>query len=267
MSDINKLFDTFPDYDVFTGKTKAPKKHTKKPTSKQPAPTPALKKTSDYGDGYGKAIKPVKVKSDSGDNFFTILFFPILIIWLEITLRLCCAQNFNIVSLLYLIGFSLPIAFGLTLMCTFGGRIFNRVLCNLLALALTAFYVYEAAHFSVYKSFFSFSCRSVLTYEQLLNAINDKKLFIIMFIIPFIINLFIGHKLFKFKKLRIPAKLSLIALAVLIQLITVNVTIASKSTNTPITSYTIYHSEKPDISVQERFGLLTMERLSAFPSK
>ncbi len=78
MSDINKLFDQFPDYDVFTGKTKAPKRQKRSPRTVPPEPV--VRSGSDYGDGFGKAIKTVKVKSASGSNVLTLFYFPILIL-------------------------------------------------------------------------------------------------------------------------------------------------------------------------------------------
>lgn len=53
MADINDLFERFPDYDVFTGKT----------SNNTPKPAPPVERPkNDYGDGYGKAVKPVKIK-------------------------------------------------------------------------------------------------------------------------------------------------------------------------------------------------------------
>ena len=280
MSDINKLFDRFPDYDVFSGKTKPAKKPRTasrrapvttvkngagtpvKRAPKKPAPSEPVR---DYGDGFGKAVKPVKVKSQAKGAFFSAVYFPLLIIWLEITLRFFCGEQLNPESLLYTAGFSLPIGFALTLICTFGSKVFNRVLSVLFTLAITAFYVFEAAYFSVFHSFFSFQNNSTFTFEQLLGALNGKVVFIIAFALPMMINLIIGHKIFPFNRLKISAKLTVIAAAVLIQLIAISAVNFTEDISAPVTSYKIYRSESPDISVQERFGLLTMERLSAFP--
>lgn len=271
MSDINKLFDRFPDYDVFSGKTKPPEKPrqnarrapeapVKRAPKKQPHPEPVR----DYGDGFGKAVKPVKVKSQSKGAFFSALYFPILIIWLEITLRFFCGEELNPESLLYNAGFSLPIGFALTVICTFGSKVFNRVLSIFFTLAITLFYIFEAAYFSVFHGFFSFQNNSSFTFEQLFGALNGKILFVIVFALPMMINLIIGHKIFPFYRLKITAKLAVIAVAVLIQLIAISAVNFSEDISAPVTSYKIYRSESPDISVQERFGLLTMERLSAF---
>lgn len=284
MSDLNKLFDQFPDYDVFTGKTKAPKKRKriqpnapvsprKRPPERRPeAPRsvyeePSPRPRTDYGDGFGKADKPVKIRSASGSNALTLFYFPILILWLEITLRLACSEDFALESMLYLLGFSLPISFALTLICTFGGNIFNRVLCNIFTFIITGFFFFEILYFSLYKGFLSFSNANPVSAQQLAGAVNDKKFYLIALIIPLLVNLLFGHRIFGFRKFKISAKIALLAVAVLIQLIAINVVNVSREAASPVTSYSLYHSFAPDISVQERFGLLTMERLSVTAPK
>lgn len=265
MPDINDLFEQFPDYDVFSGKT-APANRAKAKKSVKPQ-EPEPRSNTDYGDGFGKADKPVRIKRNSGGNFLTVFFFPVLILWLEISLRLGCQEAFEPISILYLVCFSLPIAFALTLICTFTGRKFNLVLCNIFTFTLTVFYAYELIYFSVFKRFFSFSHTSALTAQQITDAIIDRKFYLIAIIIPFIFNLLIGHKIFSFQKLRFPAKITLVLVAVLIQLIGLTMVSISKDTDVKASSYNIYHGEFDDGHIQERFGILTMERLDAFPSE
>ncbi|MCH5304168.1 MAG: hypothetical protein J1E41_04835 [Ruminococcus sp.] len=265
MPDINDLFEQFPDYDVFSGKTTPIQKVKKRKAVQKKMPEP--RSNTDYGDGFEKSDKPSKVKKRRVSNFMTLFFFPVLIIWLEISLRLGCGEHFNLASILYLIGFSISIALALTLICTFAGRIFNLVLCNIFSFIITAFFAFELIYFNIFKSFFSFSQALTVTQEQVLNAINDRKIYLIAIIIPFVINLLIGHRIFLFHKIRIPAKISLILVAVLVQLIAITTVSISKETNKVNSSYNIYHGELSDNSVQEKFGLLTMERLSLFPSK
>ena len=83
-------------------------------------------------------------------------------------------------------------------------------------------------YFSLYKGFLSFSDVKAVSAEQLTSAIADKKFYLIALIIPLVINLLFGHKIFGFRKFRIPAKISLLVIAVLIQLIAINVVNASK---------------------------------------
>lgn len=254
MAEINELFNRFPDYDNFTGKTKpSPIKNTL-----QTQPRPA----NDYGDGFGKADKPVKVDNNTGNNFLSVVFFPLLILWCELFLRFACGEGFYIKSFLYTLGFTLPIAVLLTIICTFFSSGLNRVLCNIFALLITLFYILEICYYRNCGSFLSFSFKVFLPAEQIVNAIVDKSFYCAAVIIPFVINLLFGHKIFGFRKYKIPAKLTLIIIAIIAQVAVLSV--INHAEDFDPSSASLYTDKASAISVQERFGLLTMERLSIF---
>lgn len=254
MADLNNLFERFPDYNNFTGETET--------STAEQAFEPDTRAPNDYGDGFGQADRPVKVRNNNGKNFLSILFFPILILWSELFLRLACNEGFNIISFLYTLGFTLPIAAVLTLLCTFFSGGFNRVLCNIFAFIITLFYIIEICYYYNCGSFLSFSFTALLAFEKILNAIIDKGLYCAAIIIPFVINLLFGHKIFGFKKFRIPAKLTVIVIAIIIQIAVIGAVNLTKDIDP--SSRNIYYGSVPSTAVQERFGLLTMERLSIF---
>lgn len=252
MADINELFDKYPDYDVFSGKT-----NRQKPV---PASTPVtssdVRSVTDYGDGFGIADKPVKNrKKPSGRNIITVLFFPILIIWLEIWLRAGCGEEFNILSLVYTLAFSIPAAFLLTFLCTFFGRLFNRSLCNIISFILTGFYITELCYFSIFGRFFTIHSFSFCSPEQFINALSDKGIIAAALIIPFIINLIFGRFIFEFGKLRASAKIMLILIAVIIQ---AGIILSLNYTDVDAGSKAVYISSSAE-NRQERFGLITMQ--------
>lgn len=279
MANINSLFDHFPDYDVFTGKTKKP--DTPPPQRDEPEPPqwnesprgddtyPQRQRepfhpgqgrnlTSDYGDGFGKAQKLVTVKRKTGSNFLSLLYFPILILWLETALNLACENPFNPVSLLYTIGFSFPIAAALTLVCTLGPDTFNRLLCNIFTFSLTVFYLFELVYFNIYKTFFSFSAFISFSPEQFINALVNEKFYVIALIIPFFFNLLFGHRIFGFRRYRLSAKITVIFLAVIIQFAAIS------AVNLADTDSRKIYRGSSNRQIQQRFGLLTMERLDIF---
>lgn len=283
MANINDLFDQFPDYDVFSGKTKpagekapelktpepknpeprTPKPRTPRPRKPEPMkPEPVMRSSPDYGDGFGIADKPIKVKRVTGNNFLTIIYFPVLLLLLELILRLSCGLGFSAVSFLYTTGFTIPIASVFTLICTLFGNTFNRVLCNIFTFILTAFYLIELGYHDIFGRFLTFSTARVFSPEQFINAIADKYIYAIAIAVPFFINLIFGHKIFGFRKLRIPAKIVVIIIAVIIQIGAFSAMGLAKDTD----SERVYNSSSSE-SAFERFGLLTMERLDIFNSK
>ncbi len=252
MADINDLFERFPDYDVFTGKT----------SNNTPKPAPPVERPkSDYGDGYGKAVKPVKIKNNTNNNFLTVLFFPFLILWLELMLRLSAGEGFSAVSFLYVLGFTIPIAMVLTLICTMFPSAVNRVLCNFFAFIITLFYLLQLCYFRSFGSFLTVSSAKAISPEQIVSATVDKGFYALAIALPFLFNLLFGHKIFGFRRFKLSAKLVLIIIAVIIQ---IGVLWALRgSAGLDPSSSKIYESATV-LSSQERFGLLTMERLDLF---
>lgn len=269
MADINSLFEHFPDYDVFTGKTKkvdtpppqwddAPSRREHAPQREDAKPVPGRNLTSDYGDGFGKAQKLVTVKRKTGSNFLSVIYFPALILWLEIVLNFACETPFNPISLIYTIAFSFSIAAVLTLICTLGPDTLNRLLCNLFTFLLTFFYFLQMMYYDIFKSFFTFSSFKSFSPGQFINALSDVKFYLIALIIPFVFNFLFGHKIFGFRRYRLSAKITVILLAVIIQIAAISAVNFIDSN-----SRKIYQSSSSE-NVRERFGLLTMERLDIF---
>ena len=79
--------------------------------------------------------------------------------------------------------------------------------------------------------------------------------------VPFLFSIIIGWKVFTFRRIRIPAKISLILVAVLLHLSAA--TMVSLSKNNPYidTSYNLYNKEFKINESADRFGILTTQRL------
>lgn len=255
MPDINQLFDKFPDYDVFTGKTTPAKKRR---VRKATAPAPQ-NNGHDYRDGYGIVKERRAVRS----NFATVFFFPVVIMWFELFMRIAARCEFNIVSIIYTFLFIMPISCVLTFACTFAGEKVNRIICNVIVFLLTLIFEAQLIYFGKYSAFFTFSgSRSgALSFSDIMSSITQNVVCFVAMLVPLLFSLTVGRFIFRFKKIRIPAKISLILVAVLFQILAMTAVSFSKASKNPISSYRLYNVTFNSTPSQERFGLLTTEIL------
>ena len=258
MPDINELFEQLPDYDVFSGKT-TPAKPKRSERVQKNASAVVERDKSDYGDGFGVYV----VKKQYIRNYLTVFFFPITLLWLEMFLRLAVGGDFGFNCLLYTFIFSMVISCVLTLLCTFGSRVFNLVLSNLFTLVLALWFAFQLLYRTTYGRFFSFSHNTGFDFGKLFSYAGEKAVFLALLCVPLLFSLIIGHKLFTFKRIRIPAKISLLLLAVLMQLSVSTMISLSKNNPYVNTSYNLYRLELKENEAADRFGLLTMQRLDA----
>ena len=238
MPDINELFEQLPDYDVSSA---------------------VERDKSDYGDGFGVYV----VKKQYIRNYITIFFFPIVVLWLEMFLRMAVGGDFGFNCLLYTFIFSMVISCALTLLCTFGSRGVNLVFRNIFTLLLTLWFVFQLLYRTAYGSFFAFAHNKGVDFGKLFSYAADKAIYIGLLCVPLLFSLIIRHKLFTFKRIRIPAKISLVLLAVLMQLSVSTMISLSKHNPYVNTSYNLYRLELKENEAADRFGLLTMQRLDA----
>lgn len=264
MPDINDYFDSFPDYDVFTGKTTPPKNRragNQRPPMPQPKrPSPPSRPRGDYGDGYG-TFKERKVKKHK--NYLTVFFFPLAIGWLEFFMKLATGVEFNFVSAIYTFLFIMPIACILTLLCTFGSVRVNRVLCNIFMFLITTIFEAQLIYFGKYRALFTFSGNKYggLSFSDISASVANNLVWFIILLIPFLFSLILGRRVFGFGKIRVLAKISLVLVAVLFQILAVTAVSFSKSSKNPIASYKLYNTTFNATPSQERFGLLETEYL------
>lgn len=287
MSDFNELFDSFPDYDVFDPNNKEIKSErlekvytdndfieydakrdfrNRKPVRPHPVPgevieEPEEEHSTDYRDDYGVyRIYEEKVK-----NYATIFFFPFSVLWLEFVLRLSCGQPLFTFGTAFVVLFSLSFSAVITTVCTLFGEKFNRFLAKIILLILTIWYCTQLVHFGLNNSFFMFSSHvptemTLEGFNTIMDMMSDKVYYLLACFVPFVFNLFLGKYFFPFRKIRVPAKICLLLVAVLLHFTAVTLISFDKSSQKSETNYSAYHQSADDKLLQENFGLYTMQR-------
>ncbi len=256
------MFEQFPDYDVLAEQG-APAPETAEepaaPVKKSRKRKKALEEQAarNYEDGYGVFVE-TKTKNR---NFITVFFFPIVLLWLEFTLRFSCGEPLSFASVLYTLFFTMVNALVLTFICTLGGAVFNKILCNIFLAALTALYIVQIAVYGATDGFWTFTSPGFPPMDMFWNGVADKLLFVIIAAIPLAFSLTVGLIIVPFKRIRALAKISLVLAAVLFFLVASVAVTLNKDSKSPISSYRVYNSSNQLIDKQERFGLLTMHRL------
>ena len=256
MADFKTYVDSLPDYNVF--QDNAAFRQTEQPR-RRPAKRRDINTRSplDYNDGYGIYVEH-RVK---GHDFLTVFWFPILILWLEFSLRLGCGESFGFNSIVYTGAFSMVFACVLTVICTFGGRVFNLVLNNLFTFVLTIWFIIQLLYYGAEDKFMRVSDFTNADMSKLSSEIGGRLWVILIMLLPFLFSIIIGWKVFTFRRIRIPAKISLILVAVLIQLSTATMISLSKNNPYVDTSYNLYNKEFKINESADRFGILTTQRL------
>ncbi len=296
MANINDLFESLPDYNVFDNSTTPPKpkqKTTKKAmpvnsrsqkitthrtTQQRKKAVPSAeymhkaqmtnrvdnpvvvniegrKSREDYRDGYGE----YKVEKEIKQNFSTILFFPLLLLTLEGALRFSCNESFLTINLLYIFLFSMPLGCLLTFLCTFGSGKLNRHFVRAFTLVITLWYCLQIIYHDMFNTFLVFSAESekISSFDSFINSLVNQRMALIIAVVPLIFFTILGRFTFPFKKVKVPAKVVLILLAIIFQISGLVAINFSQDSST----YSSYYGYSVPNDIQEKFGLLTMEEL------
>lgn len=259
MADFNEYVENLPDYNVFEDNP-TPAPDTDKPQRRRRIGKKRdinSRSPLDYNDGFGIYVER-KIK---GHDYLTVFWFPILILWLEFSLRLGSGEDFGFNSIVYTTAFSMVAACVLTVVCTFGGRIFNLVLNNLFTFILTLWFIIQLLYRGAEGRFMRLSDFTNADLTKLFSAVGEKLWVMIIMLVPFLFSVIIGWKVFTFRRIRIPAKISLILLAILIHLSTATMISLSKDNPYVDTSYNLYNKEFKINESADRFGILTTQRL------
>lgn len=272
MADLADFVQGLPDYNVFDDNNSTTSQRTQsrpvmaKPKGKRPETRKEKKRrraaatraaSAEYRDGYGIYVE----RKTRGHDYLTVFFFPVLILWLEFSLRLGCSGDFGFNSIVYTGAFSMVFACALTVICTFGGRVFNLILSNLFTLILTLWFLLQLLYHGAHGSFLRVSELMGVDISELLPIINERLWVFILMIIPFLFSVITGWRVFTFRRIRIPAKISLVLLAVLIHLSAATMISLSKNNPYVDTSYNLYNKELKINESVDRFGILTTQRL------
>ena len=258
MADFREYVESLPDYNVFDDNSTpaleedmAPRRRVRTRRDRN------FQNPLDYNDGYGIYVE----HKTKGHDYLTVFWFPILIVWLEFSLRIGCGEDFGFNSILYTGAFSLAFSCILTVICTLGGRVFNLVLNNLFTFILTIWFIIQLLYQGAEGRFMRVSEFTNADLTKLTGVIGERIPAFILMLVPFLFSLIIGWKIFTFRRIRIPAKISLILLAIFIHLSTVTMISLSKTNPYVDTSYNLYNKEFKINESADRFGILTTQRL------
>lgn len=290
MNDFNDIFKDYPDYDVFDdSKSEIGKKpkayrndefieydekrdfHRKKQTVRANVTNrnvpdeypPEEEHSTDYGDDFGV----YRVYEDKVRNYATIFFFPIVIIWLEGVLRVACGQPLLSGNMFFVVMFSLSFSAVLTTVCTLFGERFNRVLVNIISIALSVLFCVQIVSFGLSGSFLTFSGyisaqQTLEGFQAVMDTMSDKIYYLLACFLPSVLQLFLGRFIFPFRRTPFPAKVCLLLAAVLLYFSAVTVINFDRSAEKG--NYATYYQAENSNEVQEKFGLITMERKDIF---
>ncbi len=219
---------------------------------------------SDYRDGFDEPVSSAKA---ARGNFFTLLYFPALILWLELVLRLSCGEGLSFVSFLYRFMFTVPIASVLTLLCTIGGARLNRVLCAAFTAALSIWFSVQILYFNVFRTFLTVSSiggtnQAMNSFDMILDAMRSRVLFLILTFLPLVLYIAFGKRLFPFRRIRMSGRLIVLGTAVLFAVAApLIIDAATGGSQSNLSSHSLYRGELQQKPAQERFGMLTMQRI------
>ena len=288
MSDFNKIFDSFPDYDVFDPNNREIKNSRQEKVygdndyieydekrdfrNKKTEPQPPINQreipykdneaehSTDYRDDFGV----YKVYEEKIRNYGTMFFFPATVVWLECILRLGCGQSLMNYNMFFVVLFSLSFSVVPTILSTLFTERFNRALAKIITATLTIWYCIQIVHFALNGTFLLFSDytppeQTLSNLNAVMDTMSDKVYYLLLCFVPFVFNLFFGKYIFPFRPIRVPAKICLLLVGVLLHFSAITVISFDKNTLTPYSNYSVYHQQAHSNLVQEKFGLYTMQ--------
>lgn len=194
-----------------------------------------------------------------------VIYFSFLIIYLELVYKALVLNNVLSVNSLTIILFSIPFIMINTILCSLFSNKVNRGLSIILSLFLTFIFVSQYVYYLFYDSIFSvYSVKEGTgqVFGEFFNAIvkmvSDNVLSIILLLMPFILFLIFGKKIFSFNKGKNSLVIESISLLVFIIVSIITVMFNDKGMYSLKNVYTKTHA--PMITIN-KVGLLSMECL------
>lgn len=194
-----------------------------------------------------------------------VIYFSFLIIYLELVYKVFVLNNVFSINSLTIILFSIPFIMFNTILCSLFSEKVNRGISIILSLFLTFIFVSQYVYYLFYDSIFSvYSVKEGTgqVFGEFFNAIvkmvSDNVLSIILLLIPFILFLIFGKKIFSFNKGKKGLVIESISLLVFIIVSFITVMFNDKGMYSLKNVYTKTHA--PMITIN-KVGLLSMECL------
>ncbi len=194
-----------------------------------------------------------------------VIYFSFLIIYLELVYKVFVLNNVFSINSLTVILFSIPFIMINTILCSLFSEKVNRGISIILSLFLTFIFISQYVYYLFYDSIFSvYSVKEGTgqVFGEFFNAIvkmvSDNVLSIILLLMPFILFLIFGKKIFSFNKGKKCLVIESISLLVFIIVSLITVMFNDKGMYSLKNVYTKTHA--PMITIN-KVGLLSMECL------
>lgn len=194
-----------------------------------------------------------------------VIYFSFLIIYLELVYKVFVLNNVFSINSLTIILFSIPFIMINTILCSLFSNKVNRGISIILSLFLTFIFISQYVYYLFYDSIFSvYSVKEGTgqVFGEFFNAIvkmvSDNVLSIIILLMPFILFLIFGKKIFSFNKGKKSLAIESISLLVFIIVSIITVIFNDKGMYSLKNVYTKTHA--PMITIN-KVGLLSMECL------
>lgn len=206
----------------------------------------------------------VYLRDQKYSGFEPFIFFAGFIIYLEAAFKIAVFKSFLNVGLIFMVLFSLPLAFILHILCTCFQEKVNKTIAYIVTLFITLIYIVQVVYYQIFSTFLAlFSINGtgqVLQFWQEIVIAIQKSIFPIVFLmLPLLLLITRGRRFIHFKKSSWGNKASAATLAVVLQICT-TVLVTHTSDGELSTGFLYSKTFVPVLSV-ERFGLLTTTRL------
>lgn len=229
---------------------------------KQPVSLIQLKKfvrgQEEKNQGLADYLSQLFVQMKENLNF-TTLFFPVILIYLEVILHLFIYSNITRYSLFVFL-FAIPIGIFLTFLCGLFKKEVNIVLAWIFTSISCLLFIVQLIYFNIFKAYLSmYSIGAVGTdvlefSDQIILGIKDNLLGIILCMLP-LLTMGIMNKKLIFNKKNRKHQFVLLASAIILQLVSILLLpIYGKGSYSP---YDLYHKTWVQEMSVERLGLLT----------
>lgn len=202
--------------------------------------------------------------NDSKKNTQYILFFPVLIVYFEIVLRIFLFKNLFDVGFLNMILFSIPIGLLIFLLSSSFTEKVNKVIFILFTALLTIIYTSQFVYYKIFSTFLSLysfvgTSQAMQFWKEIVMAMIKDIIPVLFLFLPLIFISVLCKKIIPIMKTDRKLKLKIFGIGAIIQ--TFIICIVQSSNDGDLSSHYLYSdSFIIDVSV-ERFGLLTTERL------
>jgi len=197
-------------------------------------------------------------------GIYYILFFPILIIYFEIVIKITLFNSLFNEGFLNMVLFSIPIGLLMYLLSTTFNERENKICFILFTVLLTIIYGSQFVYYNIFSTFLSMysfigTSQAMQFWKEIVRAIMKEVIPFLFLLLPLILITIFHKKLNQIFKTDKKLKLKIIGVGVIIQIVIF--CIVQNSNDGDLSPHYLYSdSFIIDMSV-ERFGLLTTERL------